>query len=135
MNLRELYTEIILDHFKNPKNYGVLEAPTLSLDGGNTHCGDQVSFGLLIKNDVIEDIRFQSKGCAISKASSSMITEVASGKSLHQMSQFSTEELFLMLGNIIDLRRKCALLPLYVLQQGLLLHKAQGLTEISEINL
>lgn len=134
MNTRELYTEIILDHFKSPKNYGLLDEPTITLSGGNVHCGDQVAFGIKLKDDLIHDIKFQSKGCAVSRASSSMLTELVKGKSLDIISKLSHENLFEMLGNIIDLRKKCALLPLFVIQSGISVYKNTGSTHISDIN-
>lgn len=117
MNPEELYTEIILDHFKRPRNYRVLSSPTLSADGGNPHCGDQVSFNLLIEDNIIKEIGFQSKGCAISKASSSILSEEICGKSIDEALSISSETILGLLGNIIDLRRKCALLPLFVVHQ------------------
>ena len=80
--LRELYQEVILDHNKKPRNFGALETANRHADGHNPLCGDQISVYLKLNGDVIEDIRFQGQGCAISKASASMMTSALKGKTL-----------------------------------------------------
>lgn len=135
MSLDELYTEIILDHFKRPKNYRILSSPTLSADGGNPHCGDQVSFHLLIQDNVIKEVGFQSKGCAISKASSSILSEELTGKSTEEALCISSEALLRQLGNIIDLRKKCALLPLFVVHQALSQFKKDGTRTLANLEI
>jgi len=80
--LRELYQEVILDHSKAPRNYGKLEAPTGASHGHNPLCGDTVAIYLRIKDGVVEDIRFDGRGCAISMASASMMTEILKGRSV-----------------------------------------------------
>ena len=80
--LRDLYQEVILDHNKKPRNFGVLEDATRRADGHNPLCGDQLSVYVKLNKDVIEDIRFQGQGCAISKASASMMTSALKGKTL-----------------------------------------------------
>ncbi len=80
--LRDLYQEVILDHNKKPRNFGLLEDATRHADGHNPLCGDQISVYLKLNGDVIEDIRFQGQGCAISKASASMMTATLKGKTL-----------------------------------------------------
>ena len=83
MSLKDdLYKEVILDHFENPRNYGVLTNPNRSEKGMNPLCGDELELNLIMKDGVIEDIKFSGKGCSISQASSSMMTE--SVKGLHK---------------------------------------------------
>ena len=78
--LRELYQEVILDHNKRPRNFGVMETPTRKAEGYNPLCGDQVNVYLKLEDGVLRDIRFEGHGCAISKASASMMTEALKGK-------------------------------------------------------
>mgnify|MGYP005725332715 CR=1 FL=1 len=80
--MRDLYQQIILDHNKNPKNYGALEAPSHEADGYNPLCGDKLSLDLDVEQGVIKDVRFEGAGCAISKASASVMTTILKGKSL-----------------------------------------------------
>ena len=78
--LSELYQEVILDHNKRPRNYRVLEDANRTSEGLNPLCGDQMTVYLKVTDDVIEDIGFQARGCAISKASASLMTDRVKGK-------------------------------------------------------
>jgi nitrogen fixation NifU-like protein len=82
--LKELYQEIILDHNKNPKNYGEPENYNHTSEGYNPLCGDRLNIYLQIEDDKIEDIRFVASGCAISKASASVMTTELKGKTIEQ---------------------------------------------------
>ncbi len=81
-DLRELYQELILDHTKRPRNFGRLETANCQADGYNPLCGDKVTVFLNVENDVVNDIRFQGSGCAISTASASLMTESLKGKTV-----------------------------------------------------
>ncbi len=115
----DLYTDLILELFKNPSNHGKLENPDLYVEGGNPLCGDQVSFTMKIENNKILDIKFQSIGCAISTASDSLVTDLVKGKSIDEIKKLKDKDLFTVLGNIIETRLKCALLGLWAVQKGL----------------
>lgn len=78
--LMELYQEVILDHTRKPRNFGSLDSATHRAEGHNPLCGDQVSVSLRLEGDVVRDIRFQGKGCAIATASASMMTEFLKGR-------------------------------------------------------
>ncbi len=78
--LRELYQEVILDHGKSPRNFGKPERVTSQSNGHNPLCGDTVTIYLQLKGDVVEDVGFEGRGCAISIASASMMTEILRGK-------------------------------------------------------
>jgi nitrogen fixation NifU-like protein len=78
--LRALYQEIILDHNKNPRNFKRLKDANRTVDGYNPLCGDHYTLFLKVEGDVISDIAFQGSGCAISKASASIMTSVVKGK-------------------------------------------------------
>ncbi len=78
--LTDLYQEVILDHNKAPRNFGVLENADRTADGHNPLCGDMLRVSLVLEGDVVQDIRFEGSGCAISKASASIMTEAVKGK-------------------------------------------------------
>ena len=80
-SLDELYQEVILDHYRKPRNFGTLPGADRSAEGHNPLCGDRIALQVKMKGDTIEDLRFQGKGCAISTASASMMTEAVRGKS------------------------------------------------------
>ncbi len=82
--LRELYQEVILEHYKSPRNFGRLDHPTHQGEGNNPLCGDRLSLELQVKDEVIRDVRFQGSGCAISKASASLMTTLLKGKTVFE---------------------------------------------------
>lgn len=83
--LRELYQEVILDHGKEPRNFGRPEAPSCQSHGHNPLCGDTLTIYLTLADGVVDDIRFEGRGCAISIASASMMTELLKGKTVDQV--------------------------------------------------
>ena len=83
-DLNDLYQEVILDHNKRPRNFRVLERPSHRAEGFNPLCGDQLSLSLRIDGETIADIGFQGSGCAISKASASLMTDAIKGKSVDE---------------------------------------------------
>ncbi|MDR1366327.1 MAG: SUF system NifU family Fe-S cluster assembly protein [Puniceicoccales bacterium] len=87
--IQELYQEIIIDHSNCPRNEGKVENPTHIAEGYNATCGDELTISLLIRNGVIENIKFQAQGCSISRASGSMLTEKISGMSFDRALKFS----------------------------------------------
>ncbi|RMH81485.1 MAG: SUF system NifU family Fe-S cluster assembly protein [Calditrichaeota bacterium] len=87
--LKELYQQVILDHNRNPKNYGKLEPCSHKAEGYNPLCGDQVTVYLQVEDGVIKDIHFEGSGCAISRASASVMTTELKGKTVQE-----AEELF-----------------------------------------
>jgi nitrogen fixation NifU-like protein len=80
MELKDLYRDVILDHNKRPRNFGQIEHPDARADGHNPLCGDRLTLSLKLNGDKVEDVRFEGKGCAISTASASMMTEAIKGK-------------------------------------------------------
>ena len=84
-NLRELYQEVILDHSRHPRHFGQMEHPTHSGEGYNPLCGDRVKIYLSVDaNDRIADIKFEGKGCAISQASASLMTDMLTGRTVDE---------------------------------------------------
>ncbi|MBI1952845.1 MAG: SUF system NifU family Fe-S cluster assembly protein [Candidatus Omnitrophica bacterium] len=95
----DLYREIILEHFKNPRNHGTLAHPSLKAEGTNPFCGDELEVTVALEGERIADIRSQGKGCSISQASASMMTEAVKGKTLGQAEQMVKSFKGMMLEN------------------------------------
>ena len=110
-NLDDIYTENILDHFKFPRNKREMMLPTRTRREWNPLCGDEITLFVKISNQRIEDISFLGRGCAISQASISLLTERLQGITVEEARNLSEKEVFTMLGiPISPLRTKCALL-------------------------
>ncbi len=115
----QFYREYILDHYKNPRNYGRLDHPDITHEEDNPLCGDVVGMDFQITDGVIEDIRFHGRGCAISQASASLLTERLKGIALDEAKKIDKNDVLGELGiQISPARIKCALLPLKVLKVG-----------------
>jgi nitrogen fixation protein NifU and related proteins len=115
----QFYREYILDHYKNPRNYGRLDHPDITHEEDNPLCGDVVGMDFRIKDGVIEDVRFHGRGCAISQASASLLTERLKGIALDEAKRIDKNDVLGELGiQISPARIKCALLPLKVLKVG-----------------
>src|SRR5919202_4755083 len=115
----QFYREYILDHYKNPRNFGRLEDADISHEEYNPLCGDMVGMDFQVKDGVIEDVRFHGRGCAISQASASLLTERLKGMSLDEAKSIGKEDVLDELGiEISPARIKCALLSLKVLKAG-----------------
>jgi nitrogen fixation NifU-like protein len=113
-----IYQEIILDHFKNPKNFGLLNTPTSTVKVANPLCGDEIEMGVVIEEKKIKEIKFRGVGCAISKAAASMLTEYVKGKMKDKLQKLDREFMIKLLGVELGPNRiKCALLPLEALQK------------------
>jgi len=82
--LRELYQQVILDHNKSPRNFKKLESANRTAEGYNPLCGDKIDIFLDVEGDIVKNISFQGSGCAISKASASLMSEVVKGKSVQE---------------------------------------------------
>ena len=83
--IQDLYQEVILDHSKNPCNFGVLEQYTCTAEGNNPMCGDRLTVYVDIKDDVVSDVSFQARGCAISVASASIMSTIIKGKTIEEV--------------------------------------------------
>jgi nitrogen fixation NifU-like protein len=114
------YEEVILDHWRNPRNKGRLESPDVVAVEANPVCGDVVRLELALKDGRVEDVRFDGQGCAISQASASLLTEMIKGRPVDEVQGMRDEELLAALGGVIKTRLSCALLPLRALRKGLI---------------
>jgi nitrogen fixation NifU-like protein len=114
-----IYQEELLDHYENPSNYGTLPNPDISHEEDNPLCGDHIRMDLIVKDDMIAEVRFSGHGCTISQAAASMLTEKIEGKSLDEIKQLTKDDILEMIGIPLGpVRLKCALLALKVLKAG-----------------
>ncbi len=120
----DLYRELILDHYTNPRNSGVLPQPTHSASYDNPICGDQVSVSLIVHQNQIQQIKFQVSGCVIATATASLLSEKVIHQSLDQINSLTLEDLIVLLGTpLTTSRQQCALVPLQALKSALNLNK------------
>jgi nitrogen fixation NifU-like protein len=123
----QLYREVILDHYKNPRGHGVLEDADAVAEGQNPLCGDEVTVSVRFAEDgeTIEQVGFEGRGCAISQAATSMLTELVQGRTATQVAELPKEELLDEIGiPLTPVRLKCAILGLGVLKVAL--HRSKG---------
>ena len=122
----QLYRELILDHYKNPRNHGLLHHPDALAEGQNPLCGDEVTVSVRLgEGDVIEVVGFEGRGCAISQAATSMLTDLVKGRTAAEVAAMPKEELLDEVGiPLTPVRLKCAILGLGVLKVAL--HRAKG---------
>ncbi|MDQ6695615.1 MAG: SUF system NifU family Fe-S cluster assembly protein [Chloroflexota bacterium] len=114
-----IYKEEILDHYKNPRNYGKIEKPSIHVEANNPLCGDRLQMDLLLEDGIVKDVRFEGRGCAISQASASMLTEEMLGRSLADLAGTTRQDVLDNLGIVVSYARlKCALLSLGMLRQA-----------------
>jgi len=118
-----MYQENILDHYKSPRNFGKIENASVHHHEYNPLCGDEIEMFLVLdENRKVVDVKFNGHGCAISQASSSMLTEQIKGKNIEELKKMTKENILEMLGiPISPVRLKCALLSLDTLKNSILI--------------
>lgn len=115
-----IYQEIILDHYHHPHNYGEVVKPDADVSVSNSSCGDTIHLTLKVKDSVISEIAFSALGCAISMASSSILTDHVKGMSVDKVQSISKDELLDLIGiELSPSRMRCALLPLEALSKAI----------------
>ena len=124
----DMYRERILDHYRNPRNYGELSDPTFSHEGHNTSCGDDIEMDVALADDgeTIESVSFTGEGCAISQASASLLSQELPGMTLSEVEALDRDDVLDMLGiEVTPMRIKCAVLAEKVVQDGAKIYKGQ----------
>jgi nitrogen fixation NifU-like protein len=115
-----LYREIILDHYRNPRNKGTLDPADYSYEDVNPLCGDEIRIDVRVADDKVSDIKFSGRGCAVSQASVSILTEMVEGMSIDEVKALTKDDMLEELGiPVSPARLKCALLGLKVLKAGI----------------
>lgn len=121
MELGDMYKEEMLEHYRNPQNYGKIAKADASYPDYNPVCGDEIYITLKIKKNAIEEIRFTGKGCAISQGSASIVTEHLKGKKLKEAAGMKKEDMLKLLPiEVSSLRIKCALLAMKAIQKAII---------------
>lgn len=114
----DMYAENVLDHYRNPKNYGKLSKPDVRESDLNPLCGDHYEFQIRLSRGAIKDVKFNGDGCAISMASASMLSEFVKGKKLSSLSKLSEKDVVRLLKiEVSPVRMKCAMLPIDILRR------------------
>lgn len=117
MDVQTLYREELLEHYRNPQNFGKLSDFSISSKQSNPFCGDDVEIFVRLDNNRIINIGFKGEGCAISMAAASMLTEYAKGKTKEELTKFRAADMLALLGvEVSQTRKKCALLAFSVLK-------------------
>jgi nitrogen fixation protein NifU and related proteins len=101
-NLETLYRQVIMDHYKNPRNRGVIEGDALTVDMNNPTCGDRIQLQLQVEDGKVKDAKFQGEGCSISMSSASMMTQAIKGKTIEEALEMSKHFSEMMLGEELD---------------------------------
>jgi len=131
------YSDIVMDHFKNPRNQGELKDADGVGEVGNPVCGDMMKIYLKVgKNDqgqeIVEDIKFQTLGCGAAIAASSMLTEIAKGRTLDKAKNISREDIVKELGGLPDTKIHCSVLAQEGLKKAIALYKGEEFEEDTE---
>ncbi|AFZ72726.1 Fe-S cluster assembly sulfur transfer protein SufU [Natronobacterium gregoryi] len=126
----DMYRQQILDHYKNPRNYGQLEDPTFTHVGENPMCGDEIRMDVVLDDEGdeerIERVAFSGDGCAISQASASMLSKELQGKTVDELLEMDRDDVTDMLGvDISPMRVKCAVLAEKVAQDGAEIYRGE----------
>ncbi len=117
----DLYRDEILEHYRQPHNFGTLESPDASYEGNNPLCGDRITMMLAVDADGnVADVAFSGRGCAISQASASLLTDEIKGRPVAEVKEMRNQDILDLLGiEISPARLKCALLSLDTLHHAL----------------
>jgi nitrogen fixation NifU-like protein len=124
----ELYREVLLDHYKNPQNFGMIKNPDIHKYDNNPLCGDEIEIFVKLDNnkEKVKDIKFKGHGCVICIASASIITDDMMGKELKKIQKMDTDDMLKLLGiELTPARIKCMMLPLITIKKGLIEYQSK----------
>ena len=132
----DIYHEMIIDYSRNPANYGEIENPDVTFHDSNPLCGDSIDIDMKIDENMVSDIKFHGKGCAICMACSSVLTEITKGKSIDDVRNIEKNDVLGELGleNLQAVRIKCALLSLKVLKSALYSYLGKHMKDSEDID-
>jgi nitrogen fixation NifU-like protein len=136
MSNADIYHEMIIDYSRNPINYGKIEDHDITFHDSNPLCGDSIDIDMKIDDNIVSDIKFHGKGCAICMACSSVLTEIAKGKNIDEVRNISKTDVLEELGleNLQAVRIKCALLSLKVLKSALYSYLGKHLDDLQDVD-
>lgn len=117
--MNSMYSKKVMEHFKDPKNMGEMENPDGVGEVGNPRCGDVMRVAIKVKNNKIEDIRFQTMGCIAAIATSSMTTELAKGKTLEEAKKITNKDVAESLGSLPPIKMHCSNLAASALKKAI----------------
>ncbi len=118
--MSDIYKEKIIDHYKNPRNFGSLKNADVISKDVNTGCGDELEIQIKLDVDKIKEVKFNGIGCVISISSASMLTEFIKDKKISEIESLDREDILKILGiNLSPVRLKCAMLPLSIIKNGI----------------
>jgi len=121
-----LYQEILMDHYRNPRNKRLLDQYDFSAEQRNSSCGDEVVFMGIMRNGMLTEVVFDGKGCVISQATASLLSEYAKNKSIDEILALDKDHIIAMIGMPLGpVRLQCGLLPLMALQKGIMEYRAK----------
>ena len=120
----DMYQEELLEHYKSPRNSGKIENPSVEFHDTNPLCGDEVTVTAKIKNNIVKNLKFESRGCAISVASAFKLSEQIKGKTVNEVLKLDNQFVLDLVGVPISaMRLKCALLSLKAIQKAIIQYK------------
>ncbi len=124
--MESIYKEQLLDHYKNPRNYGKMMNPHIHKEDSNPLCGDVIEIFVRIKDDKVDSVSFEGKGCVISQATASILTDELKGKTILEIQSLEREDILDLIGvNLTPSRVKCAMLPLITIKKGIIEHNSK----------
>lgn len=113
------YSKKVLEHFQNPHNYGKIKNPDGTGEVGNARCGDIMRLYIKVKNDILADVKFETMGCAAAIATSSIVTDLAKGKSLEEAAKIDSKSVVDSLGGLPIIKIHCSLLAVEALKKAI----------------
>ncbi len=124
MGIEELYKQQIMQHYRHPLNQGILKDADIDFYETNPLCGDEIHLTMQLENDIVKDVKFEGKGCAISLSAASLMTEQFKGMSLEELKNLKQEDVLKTLGiQVGPARIKCVTLILKALQKGIYVYE------------